>query len=284
MDRERLDSTAHVVDAMRAADRFQAEAGSLSQRIGKLFASWPAVRAHLADSGVAESVLAELDAREAELALAESALRERSEAFSALTGRLTQQHAERLVLFDQAPDAYVFTNRSGIIREANIAAAKLLVMRPEALVGRLLISFVARKDTRDFRECISGAARRREPQAVQLHLRPRSDRPFRAKLSIRHVPDGTQGVAFHWTIVKANSDPLDPLRERIRRALDELRATFAAVQATARRLQDGVVRANDCAEVIGALAHTVALPAKPLEELERIALEVDQQESFAWVQ
>jgi PAS domain S-box-containing protein len=284
MDRESLDSTAHVVDAMRAAERFQVEAGSLSQRIRKLFTSWPAVRAHLADCGVPESALADLDAREAELALAECALRERSEAFSALTGRLTQQHAQRLVLFDQAPDGYVFTNRSGIIREANIAAAKLLVMRREALVGRLLISFVARKDTREFRECFTDAARRREPRAMQLHLRPRSARPFRAKLSIRHVADGTEGVAFHWTIVRANGDALDPLRERIRRALGELKATFAAVQATARRLQDGVVRANDCADVIGALAQTAALPAKPLEELERIALEVDEQESFAPMQ
>jgi PAS domain S-box-containing protein len=53
-------------------------------------------------------------------------------------------------LFDFAPDAYLVTDRQGVIRQANYAAAVLLGTRTEFLVGKPLLFYVASTDRRVF--------------------------------------------------------------------------------------------------------------------------------------
>jgi PAS domain S-box-containing protein len=54
-------------------------------------------------------------------------------------------------LFEFAPDAYVITDRYLKILEATQATCELLKVRPDFIIGRLLITFVCMKDRRTFR-------------------------------------------------------------------------------------------------------------------------------------
>jgi PAS domain S-box-containing protein len=114
--------------------------------------------------------------------------------------QLEDEHACYLDLFESAPDAYMTTDERGVIREANRAAATLLGMPQEMLPGKLLVAFVARRDTRAFRDQL-GTARRSRPHAFSIKLRPRGGVPFTATLSVRTGRrGGVDQRELRWTI------------------------------------------------------------------------------------
>src|SRR5712671_5158675 len=55
--------------------------------------------------------------------------------------RLTEERIKYRELFDFAPEAYLTTDLFGTIRDANIAAGRLLGVEPQYLVGKALHSF-----------------------------------------------------------------------------------------------------------------------------------------------
>src|SRR5882762_10886012 len=91
-----------------------------------------------------------------ELRLADEELRAESEALAATSNELDRERRKFRELFEFAPDAYFVTDLHGAIREANIAAGRLLGLDPKFLVGKLLPSF--------FEE----AARRQYPQQLDV--------------------------------------------------------------------------------------------------------------------
>jgi PAS domain S-box-containing protein len=66
-------------------------------------------------------------------------------------------------LFDRAPDAYIVTDGDGLIREANVAAGRLLDTRPDRLIGSYLASFVTGPERREFRLTASRVASGEKP-------------------------------------------------------------------------------------------------------------------------
>ncbi|YAF94273.1 MAG: PAS domain-containing protein [Nodularia sp. CChRGM 3473] len=54
-------------------------------------------------------------------------------------------------LFEFAPDGYLVTNAEGIIKEANLAAAKLLNVSRQLLVGKPIVNFVRLEERQIFR-------------------------------------------------------------------------------------------------------------------------------------
>lgn len=117
---------------------------------------------------------------------------------------LERERAKYVDLLEHADDARLATDFGGSIAEANVAAGILFGADRGALVGRPLISFVARQDTRDFR------ARLRELQAgggdvcsATLRMRPRGGAVFWAVLHAR-VVRGARGkwIALHCSIRK----------------------------------------------------------------------------------
>jgi PAS domain S-box-containing protein len=64
---------------------------------------------------------------------------------------LARERQRYLDFFQFAPDAYLVTDASGIIREANGAAGLMLRMSPTSLVGKPIASFIAPPDRRSFR-------------------------------------------------------------------------------------------------------------------------------------
>lgn len=154
----------------------------------------------------AEALQQRIQLQDSELAGALEELRAQNAALEEAHAVLEDERARYDDLFDAAPDAYVTTDPRGIIREANAAAAGLLGVAQRALPGKLLIGFVARRDTRAFRGKLN-ALNEEHAQAFSLHLRPRGGAPFRASLSVRSMRSArAEALELRWTI-RPGSEP-----------------------------------------------------------------------------
>ncbi|HEY8038184.1 MAG TPA: PAS domain-containing protein [Polyangiaceae bacterium] len=273
--------------AGETAKRFEAEVRHLARRARELAARSASLRESPARdaSDTIEALLGELDARDAELALAETQLQEVSDAFLGALALLGRERTRSFDLFDAASSAYLVTDRRGVIDEANTAAARLFAVPHAAMSGRLVISFVARQDTRRFREWLLTLDAAADLHQTRVRLRPRGGAPFLATVAVRFVP-GLWGrsAGLRWMMtpdVAAAAAPAhavmpsETLRRRMLLAVEELKTTLAAVQAWSRVLHDGIKETTEHSETIEAIAQAAVLPTRPLEELEQIAREVD---------
>jgi PAS domain S-box-containing protein len=85
-----------------------------------------------------------------ELRLTEEELRVRSEALAASRNALAEEQIKYRELFDFAPEAYLTTDLYGTIRDANVAAGRLLGAEPKSLVGKALPSFFEESARKEF--------------------------------------------------------------------------------------------------------------------------------------
>ena len=96
-------------------------------------------------------------------------------------------------LFDFAPDGYLMTDPEGTIREGNRAAAVLLAVRPEFLVGKPLVLFVAEEAHRAFGTHLARLHNEdgdRETEAEwQTMVQPRGGPPFPVTLTTGRIRD-----------------------------------------------------------------------------------------------
>jgi PAS domain S-box-containing protein len=132
-------------------------------------------------------------------------LRAQRDALNEARRELERERAKYAELFDSVPVAYVTTDRRGIITEGNPAAAQLLCVAQAALPGKLLISFVARGDTRAFREHLRGLPPPSGGASFGVKVRPRGRRPFAAVVMVRAIrTPGGSVVAYGWAIRSAD--------------------------------------------------------------------------------
>ena len=85
-----------------------------------------------------------------ELQVAVENLQQQKEELAAAREALETQRQRYQELFDLAPDAYLIINTSGVIEEANFAAAKLLNVSQRFLAGKVLLLFVAQEQRQKF--------------------------------------------------------------------------------------------------------------------------------------
>src|SRR2546428_6311705 len=78
-----------------------------------------------------------------ELHVAEEELREQNESLQAANEIIERERQRYQELFDFAPDGYLVTTASGIIQEANHAAAELFNVPVHFLVGKPLSVYIA---------------------------------------------------------------------------------------------------------------------------------------------
>jgi PAS domain S-box-containing protein len=93
-----------------------------------------------------------------ELTVAEEVLRAQQEMLLETHTLLEIQRNRYRTLFDHAPDPYLVTDGSGIIEEANAAAADMLGMPGKMLVGKALSTFVDARSRSDFRVHLNALA------------------------------------------------------------------------------------------------------------------------------
>jgi len=147
--------------------------------------------------------------------------------------RLASERARYYDLFASSRDACVVTDSRGVIVDANRRAGDALGMSPAALRGKLLIAFVVRGDTREFRSHLANLAGLvRSGSPVRLRMRARKGAPFQATLWVdggrRSAND--EPISYRWTIVRPANESADA------HGLDEV---LGAVASLARAMPDG---------------------------------------------
>lgn len=128
-----------------------------------------------------------------ELRVAEEELRQQNEELQITQRRLEFERQRYLELFEFAPDAYLVTDRNGMIQEANRGAAKLLGVPQEFLIRKPLVMFAAPEARSMLRLRLLHLPAPEQTQVWEMPFQPRSGEPFEAALTVA-VSDDQQGA------------------------------------------------------------------------------------------
>jgi PAS domain S-box-containing protein len=185
-----------------------------------------------------------------ELRVAQEELRQQNESLASAHHALDEQRRRYQQLFHYAPDAYLLTDLTGIVREANLSAARLLRVKPQFLIGKALVSFVAMADRPRVRAELGRWRSEPTPKTLELKLQPRGGEPFDAAIALSVARGGPQdtAVGFRWLVrdVSAQIQETEDLRLRE----EASRRVAEASEAHARHVQK--------LESIGVLAGGIA--------------------------
>jgi PAS domain S-box-containing protein len=136
-----------------------------------------------------------------ELRVSEEELRQQNQSLEEAHDALAEQRRRYHELFDFAPDAYFFTDLSGVIQEANLSASRLLRIDPRFIPGKALASYVALSDRARFRAELTKLRSEPAPHDLRLTLLPRDAPPIEAAvtLSVARAPQGG-AVGLRWLV------------------------------------------------------------------------------------
>ena len=211
--------------------------------------------AEIASNNGTDELLQELQVRDEELRASVDELTAQLTELRRASALLERERSKYVDLFVNAPEAYVSTDQDGLINDANLATAKLFSSEPHFLVGKPLISFVARQDTRAFREHLKSltdhGAEQELPPVCQLRMRPRGQMPFVVSLKASLVRNpSAKPVAIRWNLCRA-----DPSEADLAHAVEEedvvetlardLRGPLATIGGLAQALLEGEVKGED---------------------------------------
>lgn len=125
----------------------------------------------------ASQLVEELSIAFEELQVADDEVRKKSDALAVSQ----EQYKE---LFEFCPDAYVVTDKAGIIRRVNQAATALVQVSAQDLVGKPLTLFIAPEQRRDVRQFLNHLEHQ-ELRDRDVQIQPRGGPPRAASLSVR---------------------------------------------------------------------------------------------------
>lgn len=135
------------------------------------------------------NALEELDQVLEEMTVADEEIRVQNEALVDAQEMLLVERERFERLFREAPEPYIATDESVVIRHANRAAALLFRVPEERLVGRPLAVLVGISDRRKLRRFVQQALTTRGPQELELEVRTRTD--VRVAVRARVIADRT---------------------------------------------------------------------------------------------
>jgi PAS domain S-box-containing protein len=158
------------VNREQHADRIQA----MHERISALAST---------DAFTSSETLEDLKVALEELRVAEEELRQQNEELSATHLELDLERRRYQELFEFAPSAYLVTDPSGIVRQANRSAARLLRVPPTFLAGKALAAYIATEDRARFRLLLTELGSSLGSQSAAFRLQPREGGPLDAELT-----------------------------------------------------------------------------------------------------
>lgn len=210
--------------------------------------------------GVPDTAVQELLSAVEELRVAEEELRQQNEAMEAAQHHLEDERRRYQHLFQYAPDAYLLTDLNGIVREANLSAARLLNARPRFLPGKAVVSFVAPEDRRRIRSELDRWRSEPTPKILEVRLQPRNGQPFDAAIALSVARGGPHDTAigFRWLVrdISAHRQLTDELRLREESARREAEASEARTRHV-QKLESIGVLAGGIAHDFNNLLHVV---------------------------
>ncbi|HAX78910.1 MAG TPA: transcriptional regulator [Cyanobacteria bacterium UBA11372] len=124
-----------------------------------------------------------------ELQVAVEELCQQNEELAVVQLELQAERQRYQDLFELAPEAYLVTDAAGKIREANRAAALLLNISEQHLIGKPLVVFVASEERWNFRNELNRQQTNSRIQDWKVRLQPRGGEPFEAMLTVSVVRD-----------------------------------------------------------------------------------------------
>jgi PAS domain S-box-containing protein len=170
-----------------------------------------------------------------ELRVAEEELRQQNEELTAAQLQVEAERRRYQELFDLAPDAYVVTNLSGMISEANRSASRLFGIAPQFLSGKALAAYINAEDRPRFRSLLQDRGQSRT-RTAPFKLRARQGHRLYAELTYSLVedPEG-KPEGFRWLIRDVTEQ--ERLARQIRTLNTELESRVAERTADLRAAQ-----------------------------------------------
>jgi len=159
--------------------------------------------------------LEELQVALEELQVAEEELRAQNEELALARAQVEAERQRYHDLFEFAPDGYLVTDNTGIIRETNRAAATLLNVSRQHLLGKPLINFIPYEERRIFRTKLTQLHQIDWMQEWEIQLRPRDSEAFDAAVTVSTVRDW-QGNAAGWRWLLRDVTARKQAEEKIR--------------------------------------------------------------------
>jgi PAS domain S-box-containing protein len=180
-----------------------------------------------------------------ELRLTEEELRIRSEALTNSRNALAEERIKYRELFDFAPEAYLTTDLYGTIRDANVAAGRLLGAEPKSLVGKALHSFFEESARKEFPHQLDRLWDRDTLDDWELVLQPRHGAKTSVCATVSRSSKNYLAAEYRWIVrdVTKLREAEHEVRELIRQL--EVRVAKGTVQlATAYRAKDELLVAE----------------------------------------
>lgn len=132
-----------------------------------------------------------------ELRVAEEELRQQNEQLVLAQQEVEVERLRYQELFEFAPDSYLVTDTYGKILEANRAAATMLNISKNYLIGKTLSSFIPEEERRAFRTQLTHLHEIEQIQEWEIRLQPRRGHIFDASLNVTTIKD-KQGQPLGW--------------------------------------------------------------------------------------
>ncbi|WP_414587555.1 ATP-binding protein [Scytonema sp. PCC 10023] len=132
-----------------------------------------------------------------ELRVAEEELRQQNEQLVLARQEVEVERLRYQELFEFAPDGYLVTDTYGKILEANRAAATVLNISKNYLIGKTLSSFIPEEERYAFRTQLTHLREIEQIQEWEIRLQPRRGHIFDASLNVTTIKD-KQGNPLGW--------------------------------------------------------------------------------------
>jgi PAS domain S-box-containing protein len=154
----------------------------------------------LADAPPKRSEREDLLATIEELRLADEEFRIQSAALADSRDALDQERIRFRELFDFAPDAYLTTDLYGTIREANVAASRLLGVDPKSLVGKPLPSFFEDSARKQFPHQLDQLCDRSRLDDWEIWVQPRHGPKTAVSASVARSSRNYLAAEYRWIV------------------------------------------------------------------------------------
>ncbi len=167
----------------------------------------------------------------------------------AITRAMVEAEKQRYQkLFEEAPDGYLLTDTQGTIWEANRAAATLLNVRQQYLVGKPLVIFFTEEMHQEFYSKLNQINQIERVQEWEVRLISRNRTPFDAALTMATVCD-QQGLPVALRLCMRNITSRKQAEEKIRTMHAEL-SQRVVFEATLKRITDKVRDSLDQSQIL----------------------------------
>jgi PAS domain S-box-containing protein len=148
-----------------------------------------------------EKAFEELRTALEELHVAEEEIRQQNQELVIARFLVEKERQRYQELFDFAPDGYLVTDTDGKILEANRAAANLLQVSKNYLIGKPLINFIPKEERQTFRHQLLSLYNRERIQEWEFTLQPNKGNIFYCNISISTIYNSEdEPVGWRWLV------------------------------------------------------------------------------------